>query len=80
MAKRFVFQIWHIEFGCGAFYNVRKARVMHVADFWKKVVLYLIIQPTHIPGQQTVMPRKIDCRIHLVDRPFILNDLSLIHI
>ena len=54
VVKRFVFQIRHTKFVGGFFHNACDVRIVDVANFGKKVVLYLIIQPADVPREQPI--------------------------
>jgi hypothetical protein len=51
---------------------------MHMTYFWKKMVLYLVIQSARQPRNDFIISGEISSGLHLVYRPFIVNLQSFI--
>ena len=69
--------IFDTMIGTSLFDDFTYGGVMNMRYFGEQMMFYLKIQATNQPGNESVMCGKIGSRIHLVDRPFIFNFVSI---
>ena len=69
--------IFYIKIGTGLFDDFADGRVMHMRNFWEKVVLNLKIQSANQPGNQFIFCSKIGGGKHLVYGPLIFNFIGI---
>jgi hypothetical protein len=59
-------------------YNPSDRGVMHAADFRKQMVFNLVVEATHVPGQQSVRGGEIGGGFHLVNQPFVFDSAVVV--
>src|SRR5688500_9681323 len=71
--------ILDIEFVTGFYNEPVDGGIMHMAQPWKQVVLYLEGKTAQEPGDHPIVRSKIGGGIHLENRPLLLYLLALIN-
>src|SRR5690349_20561091 len=66
-----------VELLTGFLNDFTDGRIMYMTDAWKKVVLHLVIQATHVPVNKPVIGSKIRSCFYLVRCPLVFNKFRI---